>query len=208
MDVTMEINIAVLIVNSVAALFAVIAAIIAVVVYRKSAKLQKRSIDVSLFDMRTEILTEIIHKNFGFEKTRAKMLFNDEIAGLIDKYDKESAESTRNKLLRQEYLDVVRQRLFDDQYEYDVIDDFLKQIQDYEAMKYKEVSEELYKQMRKSIRSRRLCRKWRYGASPEVAEYVDYISVDDENTRHDTELESIQKELQEKMKQFIETSIQ
>ena len=204
----MEINIAVLIVNSVAALFAVIAAIIAVVVYRKSAKLQKRSIDVSLFDMRTEILTEIIHKNFGFEKTRAKMLFNDEIAGLIDKYDKESAESTRNKLLRQEYLDVVRQRLFDDQYEYDVIDDFLKQIQDYEAMKYKEVSEELYKQMRKSIRSRRLCRKWRYGASPEVAEYVDYISVDDENTRHDTELESIQKELQEKMKQFIETSIQ
>ena len=204
----MEINIAVLIVNSVAALFAVIAAIIAVVVYRKSAKLQKRSIDVSLFDMRTEILTEIIHKNFGFEKTRAKMLFNDEIAGLIDKYDKESAESTRNKLLRQEYLDVVRQRLFDDQYEYDVIDDFLKQIQDYEAMKYKEVSEELYKQMRKSIRSRRLCRKWRYGASPEVAEYVDYISVDDEYTHHDTESESIQQELQEKMKQFIETSIQ
>ena len=204
----MEINIAVLIVNSVAALFAVIAAIIAGVVYRKSAKLQKRSIDVSLFDMRTEILTEIIHKNFGFEKTRAKMLFNDEIAGLIDKYDKESAESTRNKLLRQEYLDVVRQRLFDDQYEYDVIDDFLKQIQDYEAMKYKEVSEELYKQMRKSIRSRRLCRKWRYGASPEVAEYVDYISVDDEYTHHDTESESIQQELQEKMKQFIETSIQ
>ena len=204
----MKINIAVLIVNSVAALFAVIAAIIAVVVYRKSAKLQKRSIDVSLFDMRTEILTEIIQKHFGFEKTRAKMLFNEEIAGLIDKYDKESAEATRNKLLRQEYLSVVRQRLFDDQYEYDVIDDFLKQIQDYEAMKYQEVSEELYKQMRKSIRSRRISRKWRYGASPEVAEYVDYISVDDEYTHHDTESESIQQELQEKMKQFIETSIQ
>ena len=202
----MKINIAVLIVNSIAAIAAVIAAIIAVVVYKKTAKLQRRAIDVSLFDMRTEILVEVIHKRFKFDRTRAKMLFSDEIDGLIEKYDKESAEATRNKLLRQEYVDVVRQGLSNDTYDETV--DFLRQIQDYECMSPDETSEEIYEQTRESIRSRRLYGKWHHGVSPLESEYVDYISTDDEYNRHTAESESIRQQLQEKMKQFIESSIQ
>ena len=202
----MKINIAVLIVNSIAAIAAVIAAIIAVVVYKKTAKLQRRAIDVSLFDMRTEILVEVIHKRFKFDRTRAKMLFSDEIDGLIEKYDKESAEATRNKLLRQEYVDVVRQGLSNDTYDETV--DFLRQIQDYEVMNPDEVSDEAYEQMRESIRSRGMAGKWHHGVSPLESEYVDYINTDDEYNRHTAESESIRQQLQEKMKQFIESSIQ
>ena len=206
MDLTMKINVAVLIVNSIAAIAAVIAAIIAVVVYKKTAKLQRRAIDVSLFDMRTEILVEVIHKRFKFERTRAKMLFNDEIDGLIEKYDKEFAEATRNKLLRQEYVDVVRQGLSDDTY--DETADFLRQIQDYEVLNPEEVSDEAYEQMRESIRSRRLYGKWHHGASPVEYEDADYISADDEYNRHFAESETTRQRLQEKMKLFIKTSIQ
>lgn len=202
----MKINIAVLLVNSIAAIAAVIAAIIAVVVYKKTAKLQRRAIDVSLFDMRTEILEEVIHKRFKFDRTRAKMLFSDEIDGLIKKYDKESAEATRNKLLRQEYVDVVRQGLSNDTYDETV--DFLRQIQDYECMSPDETSEEIYEQARESIRSRKLWGKWHHGVSPMEYECADYISADDEYNRHTAESESIRQELQEKMKQFIESSIQ
>ena len=220
MDCSTKLNIAVLIVNSIAALFAVIAAALAVHGNRQAREASKaseeqfeknmhelnRSINVSLFDMRSEMLIEVKYGSFIFDRTRAKMLFSDEIDELIEKYDKESAEATRNKHLRQEYVDVVRQRLSDDTY--DETADFLRQIQDYEVMNPEEVSAEAYEQMRESIRSRRLYGKWHHGASPLEYEYADYISADDEYNRHFTEADSIRQQLQEKMEQFIETSIQ
>lgn len=205
MDLATKINIAVLIVNSIAAFAAVVAAIIAVVVYKKTAKLQRRAINVSLFDMRTEILVEVIHKRFKFERTRAKMLFNDEIDGLIETYDNESAEATRNKFLRQEYVKVIRHELSDDTY--DDTADFLRQIQDYECMNPEETSAEVYEQIRESIRSRRLWGKWHHGVSPTEYEYVDYITADDEYNRHFAKAETIRQKLQEQMKLFIESSI-
>ncbi len=206
MDLTTKISIAVLVVNSIAAGFAVIAAVIAIVAYRKTATLQRRAIDVSLFDLRTEILTEVIHKRFQFERTRAKMLFNDEINDLIKKFDKESAEATRNKRLKEEYIAVVRKRLSDNTFDETV--DFLQQIDEYESINPDKTQDDDYERMRESIRNRRLFGKWHYGASPEKMEYVDYISADDEYSRHYQEKEFICEELQEKMRQFIETSIQ
>lgn len=213
-------EIAILIVNSIAALFAVIAAGLAVCGNRQARETSKaseeqfeknmhelnRSINVSLFDMRTEILAEVIHKRFKFDRVRAKMLFSYEINNLIEKHDKESAEATRNKLLKEEYLDVVRKDLSDDTYDETI--DFLRQIQDYECMSPEETSEEIYEQTRESIRSRRLYGKWHHGVSPLESEYADYISADDEYNRHFAEAESIRQELQEKMEQFIESSIQ
>ena len=213
-------EIAILIVNSIAALFAVIAAGLAVCGNRQARETSKaseeqfeknmhelnRSINVSLFDMRTEILAEVIHKRFKFDRVRAKMLFSYEINNLIEKHDKESAEATRNKLLKEEYLDVVRKGLSDDTYDETI--DILRQIQDYEVMNPDEVSDEAYEQMRESIRSRGLNGKWHHGVSPLESEYVDYISTDDEYNRHTAESESIRQQLQEKMKQFIESSIQ
>lgn len=220
MDCSTKLNIAVLIVNSIAALFAVIAAALAVHGNRQAREASKaseeqfeknmhelnRSINVSLFDMRSEMLIEVKYGSFIFDRTRAKMLFSDEIDELIEKYDKESAEATRNKLLKEEYLDVVRKGLSDDTYDETI--DFLRQIQDYEVMNPDEAPGESYEQMRESIRSRRLYGKWHHGVSPLESEYVDYISTDDEYNRHTAESESIRQQLQEKMKQFIESSIQ
>ena len=213
-------EIAILIVNSIAALFAVIAAGLAVCGNRQARETSKaseeqfeknmhelnRSINVSLFDMRTEILAEVIHKRFKFDRVRAKMLFSYEINNLIEKHDKESAEATRNKLLKEEYLDVVRKGLSDDTYDETI--DFLRQIQDYECMSPEETSADVYEQIRESIRSRKLWGKWHHGVSPMEYEYADYISADDEYNRHFAEAESIRQELQEKMEQFIESSIQ
>lgn len=54
-------DVPVFVVNSVAAIFAVIAAIIAVVVYRKSAKLQKKAINYGLFETRLRIISYFEH---------------------------------------------------------------------------------------------------------------------------------------------------
>lgn len=55
MDFSTKLNIAVLIVNSIAAIFAVAAAIIAIIVYNKTAKLQRDAIGYAMLDDRIKI---------------------------------------------------------------------------------------------------------------------------------------------------------
>jgi len=220
MDTASKINLAVLIVNTIAAFTAVVAAVVAIrgnsqarkaaqsaeEQFRTNMQELNRLINVSLFDLRSETLSEVQQDSLHFDRTRAKMLFNSEIAGLINEYDRERAEADRNKHLKSEYLEAVRQGLSGDTY--DETADFLKFIDDYEAMNPGQTTNGVMEQVQDSIRRHGLHRKWRYGVSPVEEEYVDYISVNEEYSRHRMKSEAIRKQLQEKMEYFIESSLQ
>lgn len=90
-----KINIIVLIVNSVAALVAIIAAIVAIRGNKEAKKqfeenmsIQKRSLNLSLFDERMAIYEKIKIRNFKFSRDRAGFLFDDRIISLILQYDR------------------------------------------------------------------------------------------------------------------------
>ena len=97
MDIATKINIAVLIVNSIAAFFAVVAAIIAVVVYRKSSKQQDKAINYSLLESRLKVweyfvserdkpeaLENYIIKGREWEIEQFRLLFSEK---LVKDYD-------------------------------------------------------------------------------------------------------------------------
>lgn len=97
MEDTTALNVAVLIVNSIAALAAVVAAIIAVVVYKKTAKLQVKSINYSLLDERIKLwkYMEIdrnkpqawvarVLEGRDWELERFKLLFSEDLVKEFD----------------------------------------------------------------------------------------------------------------------------
>ena len=219
MDAAFKINLAVLIVNTIAAFTAVVAAIVAIrgnTQARQAAQTSEeqfqtnmqelnRLINVSLFDLRSEILGEVKPGGFEFDRTRARMLFNAEVSELIKEYDIEYDEASRLRRLKREYLETVRQGLSDDTYEETA--DFLEYISNYDSMDPQDMSEDVFKQVQDSIRRHGLTGKWINGASPDEAEYVDYISVSEEYSRHCRLSEDICKRLHVEMEQFIEASI-
>lgn len=71
-------NTAILIVNSIAALFAVIGAAIAIVVYRKTAKLQRNAIGYSMLDDRIKILKYFEH---DYDQDPIKALYKQMLGG-------------------------------------------------------------------------------------------------------------------------------
>ena len=97
MDFSTKLNIAVLIVNSVAAIFAVVAAIIAVFVYKKTAKLQRDAIGYSILDDRIKIweylaygqkqpeaLIKRVLEGRDWELEKFRLLFSQK---LVNEYD-------------------------------------------------------------------------------------------------------------------------
>ena len=220
MDAAYKINLAVLIVNTIAALIAVVAAIAAIYgntqareaannadeQFRKNIQEQNRLINVSLFDLRSGILSEVQPGGFKFDRTRARMLFNSEISDLIKEYDTECAEADRLGHLKKEYLDAVRRRLSGETYEETA--DFLNYLNEYEVMNPERTSKEIFEQVQDSIRRNGMSGKWRYGVSPNEEEYVDFISVSEEYCRHFQKSEAICGQLHREMERFIEASIQ
>ena len=196
-------DVAVLIVNSIASLAAVVGLIITCCQFRKTMTAQKRAINVSLFDLRMEILTSIENGKFAFNRTRARMLFNDSIADSIEKYDEAKREEKRYVGLKNEYLDVVRSRRADDTYE--EATDLLRQIEDYSSMDHDNPT---YEQIRASLRKCGITGKWMHGANHFEAETVNYIDASEAASNWHSEAEERKKKLTKTVKQFIETSIQ
>lgn len=125
MDFSTKLNIAVLIVNSVAAIFAVAAAIIAVFVYKKTAKLQRDAIGYSILDDRIKIweylaygqkqpeaLIKRVLEGRDWELEKFRLLFSQK---LVNEYDaiKEYGEKSgrlEGKIdsLEREHLQICR----------------------------------------------------------------------------------------------------
>ena len=164
-----------------------------------------RLINVSLFNLRSEALCDVQQRRLQFDRTLVKMLINSEISDLIKDYDIECAEADRSEQLKEEYVGVIRNGLSGHT---DETTDFLRYIDEYEAMNPDETLNSIWKQTQDSIRRHGLCRKWKYGTSPNEEEHVDYISVTEEYKHHLMKSEAIRKELQAKMELFIESSIQ
>lgn len=105
------INIAVLVVNSIAALFAVIAAVIAVrgnhqsqEQFKHNMQVQERAINLSLFDARIEILEKIKECDFSFSRERVYFLFEEDISKLIRQYDECIQQRHFYNIIRDEFI--------------------------------------------------------------------------------------------------------
>lgn len=55
--------------------------------FEKNMKEQEKAINISLFDLRTEILSALRRQDRHFDRARAKLLFNSEINDMIDQLD-------------------------------------------------------------------------------------------------------------------------
>lgn len=79
-------DIAVLIVNSLAVLAAVVGLIITSVQFKKTMDAQNRAISVSLFELRTEVLASVESGKLDFNRTKAQFLFERSISDKIKEY--------------------------------------------------------------------------------------------------------------------------
>lgn len=109
-----KINIIVLIVNSIAALVAIIAAVVAIrgnieakKQFEENMAIQKRSLNLSLFDERMSIYEKIKRKNFKFSRDRAGFLFDDRIISLIARYDRVSKRLDQYRIARDKVYDAL-----------------------------------------------------------------------------------------------------
>ena len=80
-------DMAVLIVNSLAVLAAVVGLIITSVQFKKTMEAQNRAISVSLFELRTEVLASVESGKLDFNRTKAQFLFERSISDKIEEYD-------------------------------------------------------------------------------------------------------------------------
>lgn len=166
---------------------------------------QLRAINVSLFDFRMEVLTNLERDNYELVKrnmTRERLLFDDSIGDSMEAYVAAKREGKRCEALKKEYLNLVRSFRADDTYE--EATDLLRQIDAYICM---EEENPLYEQIRDSLRARVYTGKWMNGANSLADETVNYIDADDAASNFYSEAERLRKSLIESTKKYIETSI-
>lgn len=207
-------------ISTIAMLAAVVAAIVAINGNRQSQKATKnaeeqfqenmreqlRAINVSLFDLRMEILTfietgdyELIERNL----TREKMLFNDSIADSMEKYVNANREEKRYAALKREFINLIQSHRADDTYE--EATDLLRQIDDYSQM---DPDNPLYEQAKEALRKHSFTGKWTHGTDPFDVETINYVDTEEAERRYYTEANNLKEQLIKTVKQFIETSIQ
>ena len=195
-------DIAVLIVNSLAVLAAVVGLIITSVQFKKTMEAQNRAISVSLFELRTEILASVESGKFAFNRTKAQFLFKRSISDKIEEYDTAIRECKRYKNLKDEFVSLIQSQRADDTYE--EATNFLEALQNYEAA---DPDSPYYQQLQEAIRRNSYTRKWMNGASPFEVETVDYVDVSEKEIAFSNKAEGLRKEIIEEMREFIETSI-
>lgn len=195
-------DIAVLIVNSLAVLAAVVGLIITSVQFKKTMEAQNRAISVSLFELRTEILASVESGKLDFNRTKAQFLFERSISDKIKEYDAAISEYRRYKGLKDEFVSLIQSRRADDTYE--EATDFLRAIQDYDSANPDSPD---YQQLQEAIRRNSYTGKWMNGASPFEAESVDYVDVSEKEIAFSNKAEGLRKEIIEEMREFIEISI-
>lgn len=195
-------DIAVLIVNSLAVLAAVVGLIITSVQFKKTMEAQNRAISVSLFELRTEILASVESGKFAFNRTKAQFLFKRSISDKIEEYDTAIRECKRYKNLKDEFVSLIQSQRADDTYE--EATNFLEALQNYDAA---DPDSPYYQQLQEAIRRNSYTRKWMNGASPFEVETVDYVDVSEKEIAFSNKAEGLRKEIIEGMREFIETSI-
>ena len=195
-------DIAVLIVNSLAVLAAVVGLIITSVQFKKTMEAQNRAISVSLFELRTEILASVESGKFAFNRTKAQFLFKRSISDKIEEYDTAIRECKRYKNLKDEFVSLIQSQRADDTYE--EATNFLEALQNYDAA---DPDSPYYQQLQEAIRRTSYTGKWMNGASPFEEESVDYVDVSEKEIAFSNKAEGLRKEIIEEMREFIETSI-
>lgn len=195
-------DIAVLIVNSLAVLAAVVGLIITSVQFKKTMKAQNRAINVSLFELRTEVLASVESGKLNFNRTKAQFLFKRSISDKIKEYDAAISEYKRYKGLKDEFVNLIQSQRANDTYE--EATDLLKAIQDYDSA---EPDSPNYQQLQEKVRRNCYTGKWMNGASPFEEETVDYVDVSEKEMAFYSKADDLRKEIIEDMRIYIETSI-
>lgn len=195
-------DIAVLIVNSLAVLAAVVGLIITSVQFKKTMEAQNRAISVSLFELRTEVLVSVESGKLDFNRTKAQFLFERSISDKIEEYDTAIREYKRYKNLKDEFLSLILSQRTNDTYK--EATNFLRAIQDYDSA---DPDSPDFQQLQEAIRKNSYTGKWMNGASPFEIETVNYVDASENETACHSKAESLRKEIIEEMRKFIEASI-
>lgn len=195
-------DIAVLIINSLAVLAAVVGLITTSVQFKKTMEAQNRAISVSLFELRTEILASVESGKFAFNRTKAQFLFKRSISDKIEEYDTAIRECKRYKNLKDEFVRLIQSQRADDTYE--EATNFLEALQNYDAA---DPDSPYYQQLQEAIRRNSYTGKWTNGASPFEIETVNYVDASEKEIAFSNKAEGLRKEIIEEMREFIETSI-
>lgn len=195
-------DIAVLIVNSLAVLAAVVGLIITSVQFKKTMEAQNRAINVSLFELRTEVLASVESGKLDFNRTKAQFLFERSINDKIKEYDAAISEHGRYEGLKDEFVNLIQSQRANDTYE--EATDLLKAIQDYDVA---EPDSPNFQQLQEKVRRNCYTGKWMNGASPFEIETVNYVDASENETACHSKAESLRKEIIEEMSKSIETSI-
>lgn len=195
-------DIAVLIINSLAVLAAVVGLIITSVQFKKTMEAQNRAIRVSLFELRTEVLASVESGKLDFNRTKAQFLFERSISDKIKEYDAAISEYRRYKGLKDEFVSLIQSQRADETYE--EATDFLEALQNYDVA---DPDSPDYQQLQEAIRRNSYTGKWMNGASPFEEESVDYVDVSEKEIAFSNKAEGLRKEIIEEMREFIETSI-
>lgn len=195
-------DIAVLIVNSLAVLAAVVGLIITSVQFKKTMKAQNRAINVSLFELRTEVLASVESGKLNFNRTKAQFLFKRSISDKIKEYDAAISEYKRYKGLKDEFVDFIQSQRANDTYE--EATDLLKAIQDYNSA---EPDSPNFQQLQEKVRRNCYTGKWMNGASPFEIETVNYVDASEKEMAFYGKADDLRKEIIEDMRIYIETSI-
>ena len=195
-------DIAVLIINSLAVLAAVVGLIITSVQFKKTMEAQNRAISVSLFELRTEVLASVESGKLDFNRTKAQFLFERSISDKIKEYDAAISEYRRYKGLKDEFVSLIQSQRADETYEETT--DFLEALQNYDVA---DPDSPDYQQLQEAIRRNSYTGKWMNGASPFEEESVDYVDVSEKEIAFSNKAEGLRKEIIEEMREFIETSI-
>ena len=170
-------DIAVLIVNSLAVLAAVVGLIITSVQFKKTMKAQNRAISISLFELRTEVLASVESGKFDFNRTKAQFLFERSISDKIKEYDAVISEYRRYKDLKDEFVSLIQSQRANDTYE--EATDFLRAIQDYDSA---DPDSPDFQQLQEAIRRNSYTAKWMNAASPFEIETVNYVDASENET--------------------------
>lgn len=195
-------DIAVLIVNSLAVLAAVVGLIITSVQFKKTMKAQNRAINVSLFELRTEVLASVESGKLNFNRTKAQFLFKRSISDKIKEYDAAISEYKRYKGLKDEFVNLIQSQRANDTYE--EATDLLKAIQDYKSA---EPDSPNFQQLQEKVRRNCYTGKWMNGASPFEIETVNYVDASEKEMAFYSKADDLRKEIIEDMRIYIETSI-
>lgn len=195
-------DIAVLIVNSLAVLAAVVGLIITSVQFKKTMEAQNRAINVSLFELRTEVLASVESGKLDFNRSKAQFLFERSINDKIKEYDAAISEHGRYEGLKDEFVNLIQSQRANDTYE--EATDLLKAIQDYDVA---EPDSPNFQQLQEKVRRNCYTGKWMNGASPFEIETVNYVDASENETACHSKAESLRKEIIEEMSKSIETSI-